>query len=79
MSKLFYGLAVVAVVIAFMDLQAPPGSRAAMEGGLLLLLAPVLALLGFWLGRRASRVCPKCAERVRREAKRCKHCGADIA
>lgn len=79
MSKLFYGLAVVAVVIAFLDLQAPPGSRAATEGGFLLLLAPMLAALGFWLDRRASKVCPHCAERVRREATRCKHCGAEIA
>lgn len=79
MSKLFYGLALAAVVIAIFDLQAPPGTRAAAEGGLLLLVAPVFAGLGFVFGRKATKVCPKCAERIKREAVKCKHCGADVA
>lgn len=78
MAKVLYGLALVAVLIAILDLQAPPGSRAATEAGFLLLAAPLFALLGLWRSRAVTKLCPHCAERVRLEASKCKHCGSDI-
>lgn len=78
MHKWLFGLAVAALVIGLVDIQAPVGSRAAMEGGFLLLAAAALTVAGavaWWTG---TRRCPSCAERVKRAATKCRHCGASL-
>ena len=79
MYKLLYALALAALLVAVADLQAPAGSPAQLEAGFLLMLAPALAALGFWRHRAATRLCPKCSERVKRAALRCRHCGEEIS
>ena len=80
MHKLLYGLAVACVVIGLYDAStAIQGSRREVEAGILLLLAPLFAVAGFAVGRATTRACPQCAERVKRQARRCRHCGAEIA
>jgi hypothetical protein len=41
----------------------------------------IFMILGGWLiGRAAStKICPHCAERIKRQATRCKHCGGEVA
>lgn len=78
MHKVLYGIAAMALVIAVLDLQSPPGSRAELEAGILLVLAPILAGAG-WIGHRArSKVCPQCRERISARARRCPRCTAEL-
>lgn len=78
MHKLLFGLAAAALVVAFVDIQAPPGSSAALEGGFLLLGSGALAVAGIVVWRLNTRRCPACAENVKRSARKCRHCGADL-
>jgi hypothetical protein len=76
MPKLLYFLALAAAVIGVMDLSgAQAGSKAQLEAGFLFISVPVLALLGFLAGRMTTKICPACAERVKKNASICKHCG----
>lgn len=77
MYKIAFGVAAVAAVVAVADLQAPAGSRAAAEGALLLLVALVLVVVGAISWRRSTATCVACAERIKRAAVRCRHCGAE--
>jgi len=79
MDKLLFGLAIAAAVIGWGDLDSPKGSRAQVEAGILFLLVPVFLALGLWARHRAGKRCPKCAERVKRAASVCRHCGADLS
>jgi hypothetical protein len=65
------------------------GLAAAMTGGLSVFMA-VVCLIGFaiayFTGREMkdqtttpTRKCPECAEMIQAEARRCKHCGAQLA
>lgn len=78
MHKWLWGAAAVAAVIGYVDLQAPAGSRSAMEGALLWLVAVLLLAAGAAARGWATRRCSACDERVRRAAKRCPHCQADV-
>ena len=79
MGKILYGLGALAFAIAILDISdAPVGSRRALEGGFLFLLTPVFLIAGFFVSRASSKKCPKCAERVKKEATVCKHCGAEF-
>ena len=79
MGKILYGLAALAFAIAILTISdAPVGSRRALEGGYLVLLTPVFLAAGFLVSRIFSKKCPKCAERVKKEAAVCKHCGAEF-
>lgn len=80
MYKLFYALAVIAVVLGFMDLSSSiPGSSRETEGGALLILAAIFAIAGFFSQRRNTKMCPQCDERIKKHARICKHCKATIA
>lgn len=80
------GWVVLAIVVAFV---APIRGRSGFGWFLVaLLLSPVIALLllivlpdlkGEIAERGRSRQCPFCAERVKREAIVCRHCGRDLA
>lgn len=79
MSKVLYALAVFCVVIGLYDASgAIPGSHRELEAGILLIAAPILALFGFAVGRATSKRCPACAERVKKAANICKHCGSSL-
>jgi len=79
MPKLMYFLAVVAAVIGVLDLSsAQSGSHAELEAGFLFIAVPLLAIAGFVIGRKTTKVCPACAERVKRNASVCKHCGTPL-
>lgn len=79
MPKFMYFLAVAAAVIGIMDLSsARSGSQAELEAGYLFIAVPILAIAGFVIGRKTTKVCPGCAERVKRNASICKHCGTAL-
>jgi hypothetical protein len=80
MAKVLYVLAALAFGIGMLDISgAVPGSRREVEAGILFLLTPVLLVAGFAASRMSTKKCPKCAERVKKEATACKHCGADMS
>lgn len=46
---------------------------------LAIIISPLLAGIFLAIAGQNGKVCPKCAEKVRREAAVCKHCGAAFA
>ena len=79
MAKIFYVIAVACLVVAIFDIKdAPDGSRAQIEGGILIILAPIFAVIGFFVGRATTKVCPACSERIKSTAIKCKHCGTEL-
>jgi hypothetical protein len=67
-------LAFVAILIAWSR------GRSGLVWGLINLVLPIAGLvLLLALPNKSGRKCPQCAERVRKEARVCKHCGAAIA
>ncbi len=45
-----------------------------------LILSPILGAIVLWVADLAgARKCPSCAEPVRRDARKCRFCGADLA
>lgn len=79
MHRIFYLIALVAVVIGFADVSnAPDGSHAQLEGGFLFLSVPVLLIAGFITGRMTLKSCPSCKERIKKDAIVCKHCKSAI-
>jgi hypothetical protein len=74
MGKIFYGIAIFCLAVGMID-SAMGASR---EAGVLLLLVPVFATAGFALSLTATRKCPHCSERVKKEASKCKHCGSQL-
>jgi hypothetical protein len=80
MHKVFYAIALIAIVIGLVDVSnAPDGSHAQLEAGFLFLSAPLFLVAGFVAGRMTQKTCPSCAERVKKAAVVCKHCKAAIA
>jgi hypothetical protein len=80
MSKVLYGIAIFCLVIGMVDASGGlTGSPRALEAGILLLLTPVFAVAGFLVSRASSKKCPQCAERVKKQAIKCRHCGGSIA
>ncbi|MGF6985220.1 hypothetical protein QFZ99_004697 [Paraburkholderia atlantica] len=80
MGKLLYGVALFCLVIGMVDASGGSmGSPRALEAGILLLLTPVFAVAGLWASRASSKKCPQCAERVKKQAVKCRHCGGSIA
>lgn len=79
LHKVLYVVAILAALIGFYDTSTrPPGSRGAIEGGILLILSPILGLAGVFFSRLATRACPKCMERIKAKASKCKHCGTEF-
>lgn len=80
MAKVLYGLAAFCLIIGVIDVSGgSPGSQRALEAGILLLLTPVLGIAGFAVSRASTKSCAHCAERIRKHAIKCKHCGSRIA
>lgn len=80
MGKLLYGVAIFCLIIGLMDASGGSlGSPRALEAGILLLLTPVFAIAGFWVSRALTKKCPHCAERIKKQAIKCKHCGESVA
>lgn len=77
MHKVLLTIAAAAFVIAIIDLQAPAGSPSVAEGGILLILTAALLVAGGIAWARGTRKCPRCAERIKRAATVCRHCGND--
>jgi hypothetical protein len=76
MGKLLYGGAIFCLIIGLVDASGgATGSSRQMEAGILLLLTPVFAIAGFLVSRGSSKECPHCAERIKKHAIKCKHCG----
>lgn len=74
-----YLLALFCLVVGLFDASgAVPGSHRELEAGFLLIATPILAIAGFVVGRLQSKSCPACAERVKRAARICKHCGSSL-
>jgi hypothetical protein len=74
MGKILYGIALFCLVIGFADVAA----GASREAGVLLLLTPVFAIAGLIFSRLATKKCPHCSERVKKDASKCKHCGSAL-
>ena len=70
-----YVLAAVAFVIAMVDLVV----GAWTEGGLMFLLAIVLAAIGLYRSKTTTRECPACRARIPKLASKCRFCGSDVA
>jgi ribosomal protein L40E len=79
MGKIFFGLAIFCLGIGLLDASgASPGSHRELEGGILLLLTPLFAIAGFAMSRASSKICQHCAERIKKQASKCKHCGESV-
>jgi hypothetical protein len=78
MGKLLYILAILSFLIALADSGGPPGSNRQAEATVLLLLAIAFAIAGFYASRAATKKCPHCSERVKKDASKCKHCGSSL-
>jgi hypothetical protein len=78
-SKFLYLLSLAALVIGLLDASgAADGSHRQIEAGILLILFPVFGAAGYFVGRSSTKTCPSCAERVKKAAITCKHCGGAI-
>lgn len=75
MGKLFYGIAIFCLIIGLID----SAMGAVREAGVVLMLSPVFALVGLGFSRAATKKCPHCSERVKKDASKCKHCGSSLA
>lgn len=69
-----YVLAAVSFVIAMVDLVV----GAWTEGGVMFLLAIVLAAVGLFRSRATTRQCPACRARIPKLASKCRFCGSDV-
>lgn len=79
LGKFLVGLGAAGFILGVFEAQtALEGSHRQIEAGILMIAGPVLALIGLVFVRRANKKCPHCAERVKRQAKVCKHCGASL-
>jgi hypothetical protein len=79
MGKLLYALAIFCAVVGFADTSTMPvGSRGATEGGFLLIFAAAFAVAAFFVSRGNTKACPKCSERIKKQAVKCKHCGSEL-
>lgn len=79
LAKILAGLGVAGFILGVFEAQtALEGSHRQIEAGILMIAGPLLALIGLVFMRRSNKKCPHCAERVKREAKVCKHCGANL-
>lgn len=80
MGKVLYGVAIFFLVVGSIDASGgSSGFPRELEAGILLLLTPVFALAGFCVSRALSKQCPHCAERIKKQAAKCKHCGESVA
>lgn len=74
-GKVLLGLAVASFLLGFYEAQsALEGSHRAIEAGILIIISPILAIAGFLAWKMSNKKCPACAERVKKDAKICKHC-----
>jgi len=79
LGKILVGLGIAGFFLGVIEAQSAfQGSHKQIEAGLLILGCPVIALIGLLLWRRDGKKCPHCAERVKRQAIRCKHCGSEL-
>lgn len=74
MGKIFYGFALFCLVVGLVDSARGAG----LEAGVLLLLVPVFAIVGFVFSWASTKKCPYCSERVKKDAAKCKHCGSNL-
>jgi hypothetical protein len=75
LAKLVFCVGLMITVISFV-LASVAGSG--LSG--VPIIGITLMIIGAVLWRKTStKVCPGCAERVKRQARKCRYCGADLA
>lgn len=79
LGKVLLFLGAGAFALGFWEAQgALDGSHRAIEAGLLMIIGLPLLIAGFFAWRLSVKKCPACAERVKKDAKVCKHCKATL-
>jgi len=79
LGKILMALGAGSFALGFMEAQtALIGSHKSIEAGWLLIVSLPLLIIGFFVWRASIKKCPACAERIKKDASICKHCGTPM-